>query len=75
MDYNEHSSNDDVSTTLESPAKLIADQEKPSDKGKGDPEAVTNVGAGTIAKRNAVLTQAIILDLAPLSKLSCTLPY
>jgi hypothetical protein len=72
VDYNEDSSNDegapqnDGIITLESPTGLIADQKKPSDtvKGEAEPEAITNVGAGTIAKRNAVLTQAIVLDLA-----------
>jgi hypothetical protein len=38
------------SPALESPAKPIAEQEKPSGNGKGeaDPEAVINMGGGTI---------------------------
>jgi hypothetical protein len=66
VDYGADSPNEEGNITLESPSESNADQEKPSDKGKeeAEPEAIVNMGAGTIAKRNAVLTQAIVLDLA-----------
>jgi hypothetical protein len=66
VDYGANSSNEEGSTTLENPSESNADQEKPSDNGKeeAEPEAIINMGAGTVAKRNAVLTQAIVLDLA-----------
>jgi hypothetical protein len=66
VDYSENSPSEEGSATLESPAKSGADQEKPGGNGKeeAEPGATTNIGAGTIKRNNAVLTQAIVLDLA-----------
>ncbi len=51
---------------LENLKESNADQGKPSDNGKEEAEPMASMimGADIIAKRNAVLTQAIVLDLA-----------
>jgi hypothetical protein len=66
VDYSGDSPCEEGSAALESPANSGTDQEKPNGNGKEevDPGAILDMGAGTIIKRNAVLTQAIVLDLA-----------
>ncbi len=67
VDYNEDSAEDKNNPALEGPAKLGVDQAKPSGSGEGeaDPRLIfLGGGTATIAKRSAVLTQAIMLDLA-----------
>ncbi len=66
VDYSGDSTGDESNPAQESPEEPISEQTNPKDSEKGEagPETVTNMGAGTIAKRNAVLTQAIMLDLA-----------
>jgi hypothetical protein len=58
VNYNEDSPDEEGSTTLESPAKLIEDREEPSEKGKeeAEPEAVTNMGADQTSERTLHFT-------------------
>ncbi len=70
VDYAEDSPNEDGGTVLESPAVSSEDNNpaiiQNNRKEEAEPEARLIMGAGAtiIAKRNAVLTQAIMLDLA-----------